>query len=230
MRTDRSPALVVLLFAAALVITSGAAAQATPPANAVTRPIPDADPTIYPLRHIGGPVTPPTLLSHVIPRFSEQARKAKFSGIVLVNLIVDTNGRPRNVNVLHGAGMGLDQNAVAAVKQYTFNPAMEGGKPVPVELNLQVNFHIFEPPKVLHSVPLELSDEARQKHAGGTVLVAFIVDTNGNPRNVHVLHGVGMGMDEKAVKAISQYKFAPFLKNGQPVAQQTTLHLKFDAK
>jgi protein TonB len=47
------------------------------------------------------------------------------------------------VHTLRGVGMGLDEKAVEAVKQYRFKPAMEGGKPVPVELNVEVNFQIF---------------------------------------------------------------------------------------
>jgi protein TonB len=47
------------------------------------------------------------------------------------------------VNILHPAGLGLDENAVGAVEQYTFKPAMQDGKPVAVELNVEVNFQIF---------------------------------------------------------------------------------------
>jgi TonB family protein len=229
MRPDRLPALAPLFFAAALVITSQAAAQTTaPPADAATTPAPDS--AISPLRRIGGGVTSPKLVYKVDPQFSEQARKEKFSGIVLINLIVDTNGLPQNVHVLRGVGMGLDEKALEAVKQYIFQPAMENGKPVPVELNVEVNYQIIPQPKVLHSVPLELSDEARANHASGTIVVAFIVDTDGNPQNVHVIRGAGMGMDIRAVEAVRQYKFAPVLKDGQPVAQASSLQLKFDAK
>ena len=95
------------------------------------------------IRKIGGGVSSPELIFKVDPEFSEEARKAKFMGIVLVNLIVDQNGNPQNVHVLRGVGMGLDQKAVEAVKQYKFRPAKEGGKPVAVELNVQVDFQIF---------------------------------------------------------------------------------------
>jgi protein TonB len=95
------------------------------------------------LKKIGGGVSSPELIFKVDPEFSEEARKAKFAGIVLVNLVVDQNGNPQNVHVLRGVGMGLDQKAVAAVKQYKFKPAKEAGKPVAVELNVEVNFQIF---------------------------------------------------------------------------------------
>ena len=95
------------------------------------------------LRRIGGGVSQPEVIFQVEPEFSEEARKAKFMGVVTVNLIVDAKGMPQNVHVLRGVGMGLDDKAVEAVKQYRFKPAMEAGKPVPVQLNVEVNFQIF---------------------------------------------------------------------------------------
>jgi TonB family protein len=82
------------------------------------------------LRTVGGGVSAPVLLYQVEPEFSEEARKAKASGNVLVNLVVDQQGHPQNVHVLRGVGMGLDEKAIAAVKLYKFKPAMEGGKAV----------------------------------------------------------------------------------------------------
>jgi periplasmic protein TonB len=79
----------------------------------------------------------------VEPEFSEEARKAKVAGNVLVGLWIDTEGRPSHVHVVRGIGMGLDQKAVEAVQQWKFKPAMENGKPVLVELNIEVNFQIF---------------------------------------------------------------------------------------
>jgi periplasmic protein TonB len=94
-------------------------------------------------KRIGGGVSAPVLLFSPDPEFSEEARKAKFMGVVTVNLWVDEKGNPTHVRVLRGVGMGLDEKALEAVKQYKFKPAMEGGKPVLVELNVEVNFQIF---------------------------------------------------------------------------------------
>ncbi len=94
-------------------------------------------------RRIGGGVSAPVLIFSVEPEFSEEARKAKVAGNVLVNLWVDTSGNPSHVRVIRGVGMGLDEKAMEAVRQYKFKPAMENGKPVLVELNVEVNFQIF---------------------------------------------------------------------------------------
>jgi protein TonB len=93
--------------------------------------------------HLGGSVRPPVLTFQPDPEFSEEARKAKFSGNVLVYLIVDEHGNPTHVRVQRGVGMGLDEKAVEAVRQYKFKPATEGGKPVKVDLTIDVNFQIF---------------------------------------------------------------------------------------
>jgi protein TonB len=95
------------------------------------------------VHRIGGGVSAPQVLFAPEPQFSEEARKAKVAGNVLVYLQVDTNGKPRNVKVLRGIGLGLDEKAVEAVSQYKFKPAMENGHPVVVEMNVEVNFQIF---------------------------------------------------------------------------------------
>ena len=62
---------------------------------------------------------------------------------MLVNIWVDEKGVPLHVHVIRPVGMGLDERAVAAVKQYRFKPAMENGRPVTVEMNVEVTFSIF---------------------------------------------------------------------------------------
>jgi periplasmic protein TonB len=94
-------------------------------------------------KRIGGGVSAPVLIYSVDPEFSEEARRAKAAGNVIVNLWVDEKGIPSHVHVIRGVGMGLDEKAMAAVKQYRFRPAMENGKPVMVEMNVEVTFTIF---------------------------------------------------------------------------------------
>ena len=94
-------------------------------------------------RHVGGSVSMPEVLYSVEPEFSEEARKAKASGDVSVYLWVDERGNPTHVRVVRGMGMGLDEKAIEAVKQYRFKPAMENGKPVTVEMYVIVNFLIL---------------------------------------------------------------------------------------
>ena len=73
--------------------------------------------------HMGGNIKPPVLIRQVEPEYSQQARLAKYSGTVQVYLLVDKNGHPPNLRVVKGVGMGLDEKAIEAVRQYQFKPA-----------------------------------------------------------------------------------------------------------
>jgi protein TonB len=95
------------------------------------------------VRTVGGGVKGPIAIYQPEPEFSEEARKAKFMGVVLVGLIVDQRGLPQSVHIIRGVGMGLDEKAVEAVQHYRFKPGTENGKPVATYLNVEVNFEIF---------------------------------------------------------------------------------------
>jgi len=94
------------------------------------------------VKRIGGGVSMPIALVTPEPEFSEEARRTKTTGVVTVEMIVDTHGRPQNVSLIQGLGMGLDEKAIAAVRLYKFKPAMEDGKPVPVKMDVEVTFQI----------------------------------------------------------------------------------------
>ncbi|MGD0730541.1 MAG: energy transducer TonB [Terracidiphilus sp.] len=96
------------------------------------------------LYKIGGGVSAPVPLFQPEAEFSDEARRAKYQGICLVGLIVDAQGNPQNIHVLRSLGMGLDEKAMEAVRKYKFKPAMKDGKtPVPVEVAIEVNFHLY---------------------------------------------------------------------------------------
>lgn len=92
---------------------------------------------------IGGDVSEPVLLVKVEPEYSEEARKAKYSGTVLLSIIVDKNGMPRDIKVIRPLGLGLDEKAIEAVRQWRFKPAMKDGHPVAVQANVEVNFRLL---------------------------------------------------------------------------------------
>jgi periplasmic protein TonB len=92
---------------------------------------------------VGGGVSAPRALNTPDPDYSEEARKAKYQGTVVLWLIVDQGGRPRDVKVARALGMGLDQKAIEAVRRWTFEPAMKDGKPVAVQINVEVNFRLY---------------------------------------------------------------------------------------
>jgi periplasmic protein TonB len=93
--------------------------------------------------HVGGGVSPPRAIYQPEPEFSEEARKAKYQGVCTLGLIVGTDGRPTNIRVLSSLGMGLDEKAIEAVKNWKFEPAMKDGHPVRVEIAVEVDFHLY---------------------------------------------------------------------------------------
>jgi len=94
--------------------------------------------------HPGGGVSNPVLVYAPDPEFSDEARRAKYQGVCVVGLIVDSQGNPQRVRIVRPLGMGLDEKALEAVRKYKFKPAMKDGKtPVPVGITVEVNFRLY---------------------------------------------------------------------------------------
>jgi protein TonB len=78
------------------------------------------------------------------PKYSEEARKAKYQGTVLLEVIVTPDGRATNIRVIKGVGLGLDEKAIEAVRTWIFKPAIgPNGKPVAVRVPIEVTFRLF---------------------------------------------------------------------------------------
>ncbi len=92
---------------------------------------------------VGGGVSAPRALDTPDPEYSEEARKAKYQGTCVLWLIVGPDGKPRDIKVARTLGMGLDQKAIEAVRNWKFEPAMKDGKPVAVQINVEVNFRLY---------------------------------------------------------------------------------------
>ena len=92
---------------------------------------------------VGGGVSAPRPIDTPDPEYSEEARKAKYQGVVLLWLIVDQNGNPKQIKVERPLGMGLDQKAIEAVRKWKFAPAEKDGRPVAVQINVEVNFKLY---------------------------------------------------------------------------------------
>ena len=131
--TSRFPAPHWNLAAATLLLVLGLGAT-TALAQGVTQASP-------PYR-VGDQVSRPEIISSTRPVYTELARRARVSGTVIVEAIIDEQGDIVNTRVLKGQPLGLDQAAVDAVKTWKFKPAMLNGKPVKVYYVLTVNFQV----------------------------------------------------------------------------------------
>jgi hypothetical protein len=112
------------------------------------------------LQKIGGDVSAPTVVHSVAPKFPEASQRIQFQATALVNLYVEVDGKPTNVHAVRTTFFDskghvilgpaspelrqeLQETATDAVKQYRFKPAMQNGKAVPVELNVEVHYKVY---------------------------------------------------------------------------------------
>ena len=92
---------------------------------------------------IGGGVSSPQVLYKVDPEYSEEARKAKYGGTVLIKLVVLPDGKAADIKVVRSLGLGLDEKAIEAVEKWKFKPGMKNGVAVPVMATIEVNFRLL---------------------------------------------------------------------------------------
>ncbi|MDR3701403.1 MAG: TonB family protein [Candidatus Sulfopaludibacter sp.] len=86
---------------------------------------------------------PPILIFKKEPEYSEAARKAKYQGSVILYVEVDETGQPNNIKVLRSLGLGLDEKAIEAVKQWRFKPGTANGVPVTMPTQVKVDFSLL---------------------------------------------------------------------------------------
>ena len=92
---------------------------------------------------VGGGVSAPKPLYTPDPEYSEEARKSKYQGVVVLWLVIGPDGRPHEIRVARPLGMGLDEKAMEAVRTWRFDPARKDGQPVAVQMNVEVSFRLY---------------------------------------------------------------------------------------
>lgn len=91
----------------------------------------------------GHGVTAPRAIYDPEPEYSEEAREVRFQGIVVLSIVVDQDGRARDIRVARSVGLGLDEKAIDAVKKWKFEPGVKDGHPVAVAVSVEVNFRLY---------------------------------------------------------------------------------------
>ena len=92
---------------------------------------------------VGGGLIAPSVLYKVEPEFSDEARKAKYQGTVLLTIEVGEDGKPHKLQVLRGLGLGLDEKAIEAVSRWKFKPELRNGRPIRAAATIEVNFRLL---------------------------------------------------------------------------------------
>jgi TonB family protein len=92
---------------------------------------------------VGGGVTAPRPIFDPDPEYSDEARQAKYQGTVMLWAVVGADGKAHEIQVQRSLGMGLDEKAIEAVRGWKFAPGMKDGVPVPVQVNIEVEFRLL---------------------------------------------------------------------------------------
>jgi len=92
---------------------------------------------------VGGGVSAPRIVYQPDPEYSEEARKAKYQGTVILWVVVGPDGKVHDVRIARSLGLGLDEKAMEAVRTWKFDPARKDGQAVAVGVNIEVNFHLY---------------------------------------------------------------------------------------
>lgn len=191
-------------------------------------------------------------ISQAVPAVYPQADADgnALSGSCMLSMVVGANGVPVNIHVIESAGDAMDNAAIDAIKQSKFEPGILNKQPVAVRVQARVVFStdrspvipallvpMFrnsggsrdydQPPALIHREDAEFSDEARRDRISGVVVISLLVGTDGLPTDLHVVKSVGAGLDEKALDAVSKYRFKPATKDGNPVPAKLTVEVSF---
>jgi len=183
------------------------------------------------------------------PLYSDEARARGVEGVVTVEARVGVDGVVKHLHVVKGLGHGLDENALLAVRDWRFIPAMRSGVPLEAITRIDVEFNLrtaelneeiandmatrigpgVSPPQVVHRVePEYFPNGAREKPAGAVVLDAIILE-DGAPKIVRVIRSQNWELDEIAINALQQWKFSPATKDGRRVKVRMNIAVSFKA-
>ena len=193
------------------------------------------------------------LISKVDPVYPAIAKAAHVQGAVVLHATISKTGTVEELEVVSGPEM-LRTSAMDAVRQWTYKPYLMNGQPTEVETTITVNYTLPDSgtavgpvppadeaangvkrvggdvtaPKIISQPAPEFTELAKKDKVEGIVLIGLVVDEHGLPQHVHVLRGLGDGLDENAVDAVQQYKFKPATENGKPVAVFENVEVNFE--
>jgi TonB family protein len=197
-----------------------------------------------PLR-VGNGVSPPQLLNKVEPEYSEEARKARLSGAVVLYVVIRPDGHASGMRVIRSLGLGLDENAMTAVTQWAFQPGEKEGRKVSVAATIEVNFrllpnHGFEPGWHTQRVVFQNADGVTRPSLlfakfppngdppeHGTVTVSCVIDEQGAPTALRVEKSTAPSLDADAMAMLREWRFSPAMKDGKPAAVGATIDVSF---
>lgn len=175
---SRLTILVPLVVAWLLLPLAGSAregdttASLEPPAMTPVTETRSSEPESSEIARVGGNVKAPRVIKRVEPVYPAEARRERVAGVVILEAVIDENGRVESVNPLKGLPFGLTNAAADAVRQWEFEPATKEGVPVKVVFHLTINFRMTGVPALSNPLPdarVTSPFGARTRPAGETI-------------------------------------------------------------
>ncbi len=167
--------------------------------------------------------TPPFAATPIAPPMASLIPQPKLQEESTINIRLPEDTSMPNIGV-HNSTVTLvsngpgGPNGIGTGKNGAFGPGNGNSGWGPGDGNsIYVPGNGVVAPTLLVAPEAEFSDDARRNKYQGTCMLSVIVDAHGNPQNVHVIHTLGMGLDEKALEAVRRYRFKPGTKDGKPV-------------
>lgn len=180
--------------------------------------------------------TTPHLLSKVEPEYTPEARAARLEGAVILRIVIDTDGKPRDARIMRGLGLGLDEKAVAAVGAWQFQPATKEGKPIASEAQIEVNFRLLNVKWHLEKAEFYLPEESvrpiiskveapdvAEGATNAAATITFDISKQGVPFSLHVERTSDEAWSRSVTTALSMWMFTPASRDGHPVLASCTM-------
>ena len=189
------------------------------------------------------PQTAPSVISRTDPEYSDEARLARVQSQVVLDITVGEDGKARDIHVATGAGFGLDEQAIEAVKAWVFRPGAKDGNAVASKAQVELNFHMLVKDPEDHSdqmahlnFTLPAGASRPQLMVGklpgnpmtaGDQLLRFHlrIDANGVPEDVTVLSSTDHAWEQLAERVLKTWRFQPASVNGSAVAAEGVFEL-----
>jgi len=179
--------------------------------------------------------TPPHGVVTSPPAYPEEARRTGTQGTVVLSFVVGTDGTTSDFQTAQSLGKACDEAAIAAVRNWKFEPGTYQGKAVPVRISASLKFRLdnsasqtgvpttsglstAEDSRTLEPIKVEKAvypPEAALKGIQGEVWLKLLVSETGDVKDVWVISGDPV-LVKAAVEAAKKSKFKPFIKNGKP--------------
>ncbi|HKO18920.1 MAG TPA: TonB family protein [Acidobacteriaceae bacterium] len=232
-------------------------APAPPPPPPPPPPPADAAPAPNGPVRVSGAVASGQLVKSVPPVYPQIARAAHVEGTVTLHAVISNTGTVERLQVLSGPPMlvpsAMDAVRQWIYKPYLLNgqptevettinvnfsldnaapapsptPESNAGPSPSPQSSLTPTPSNRSMPRVIYKVNPEYTAEARAAKVQGPVVLNVLVNDEGLPENVHVVRSLDLGLDQKAIEAVNQYRFMPAIREGHPIAVPVNVEVQF---